>query len=158
MRTKSTSILKTALLVTMLLHSGAFAQGTATTTTATDAAGNVTTTTKSVAPGVQSNISITQTPSQHTASTQTADALNNALVACQPFQSSMPHPMMKGFTITMQVYGNVGGKCKFTQTMPNNGLQTCLFSDQQRNEIKANGSKALEGFMMDENTCKISGY
>lgn len=65
--------------------------------------------------------------------------------------------MMAGETIKMQVHGISDGKCKFTQTMPGGGLQTCLFTDQHRNEIKAN-PKALQTLMQDESVCKITGY
>ncbi len=128
------------------------------TTTVTDSAGNVTSATKASIPGGQVNISVTQSKDAHAASSKASNEVNDALSTCRPFQTSIPHPMMKDFTIKMQVHGISDGKCKFTQTMPNNGLQTCSFTEQQRNEIKVGGSGALQSLMQNESVCKITGY
>jgi hypothetical protein len=84
-------------------------------------------------------------------------ALATAVIDCTAFKGSAPHPIMPGETIHLQVHGLVDGKCKFTQSMPNNGLQTCLFTEQHRNELKTD-DKALQKYMMDEKICIITGY
>jgi hypothetical protein len=132
-------------------------EATKTSTTTTDAADNVTSTTQVNGPGLQGKISITQTKEENAASSKIGDELNKALVDCHAYQSSLPHPLMAGEIIKMQVYGLADGKCKFTQTMPGGGEQICFFNDQQRGELKSN-PKALEKLMQDESICKITGY
>jgi len=80
------------------------------------------------------------------------------LATCTPFQTFVQHPLFKDFTIKMQIYGIIDGKCKFTQTMPNNGLQTCFFTEQQRNAIKTDRFIAWHSISTNPNTCQITGY
>lgn len=128
------------------------------TTTHTDAKGNVTTTTDTNTSGMQAHISITQTPEEAVATKEMGDGFSKAIGACTPFEKSMPHPMMSQFTVTMKVHGMKGGKCKFTQTLPNNGMHTCLVTDAQRKNIQEHGAEAMQKVMMDNTICEISGY
>ena len=63
--------------------------------------------------------------------------------------------MMKGSTITMQVHGMVNGKCKVTQSMNQDVLMTCSFSEQQRAEFKMDKT-VLQKYMMDESVCSTN--
>ncbi len=159
MRIKFHSVASLALITILVFNSGAFAQAIPNTTT-TDAAGNVTTTGKATAPGMSASISVTQTPSEQAAFLKAQTAMLNAVAACQPSTIPMAHPLVQGFIVNMKVYGMVDGKCKFTENMPNNGMLTCFFSDQQRNEIRKdmNNITTFQNFMVDKNTCKITGY
>ncbi|MBA2404985.1 MAG: hypothetical protein H0V66_09460 [Bdellovibrionales bacterium] len=87
---------------------------------------------------------------------EVGDAFGNALINCVAYQSTINHPLLQGHSIQMQVHGKVDGKCKFTQTMPVSGVQTCLFSDEERAQIKSS-PKALEGIMQKPGVCQISG-
>lgn len=56
-----------------------------TSTSTTDSAGNVTSSTKVTGPGFQGNISVTQTKEENAAFAKTGNELNGALSACRPF-------------------------------------------------------------------------
>ena len=90
--------------------------------------------------------------------TPQAQALYRAISTCSLYQHSMPHPLVKDFTIEIRVHGLSKGKCKFTQTMPHQGLQNCLFSEQERKDIGAHGEATFQKLMMNKRVCTISGY
>ena len=120
--------------------------------------GNVKTTTKTEGPGIKFETSITQNKEEASEMSKSMAEFSQALGECNPFKSFFKHPMMQDFTVKMEIHGMSEGKCKLTQTMPNNGLLTCFLTELQRNEVKSSSGKALEDFMQDEKTCTITGY
>ena len=133
-------------------------QGKQVTTTTVDASKNIKTTTKIDEPGLKVNISVTQSPQEAETASKLMGELSFALIDCKKFEGSMPHPLVPKETLKVKVLGIVDGKCKMTETMPNNGLLTCLLTEQQRKEFKKNPTEILSKFMTDENICKITGY
>lgn len=85
-----------------------------------------------------------------------AAELNQAIGSCKPFSLSAAHPMFAEFTIDYKVHGLEGGKCKFTQTMPGNEIQTCHFTSEQRGDIQKRGATALQKWMGDPKVCPIT--
>lgn len=152
--------MKYLLMVTigLMLNSGlALAQTVVKTTTSTDKQGNVTSTATTEQPGMHSEVTITQTKEENERNGKAMVELMSAITECKPFQNSIPHPMIPGESVKSQVHGLAGDKCKFTQTMPNNGLLSCLFTGEQRSQIKKD-AKNYNTFMMDEKVCQITGY
>lgn len=83
------------------------------------------------------------------------DDLSAALADCKKFEVSSPHPLMPTEMIKMNVHGLENGKCKFTQSFRGNILITCLFTEQNRAELKSNPKNAFMKFMANESICKI---
>lgn len=50
---------------------------------------------------------------------------------CEKFTTHTPHPFIKTFSIKHTIHGFVGDKCKYTQTMPGDGLMECMYSKSQ---------------------------
>jgi hypothetical protein len=84
--------------------------------------------------------------------------LYQAIAQCKAYHYSLPDPVTPNFTIRLQVHGLVKKKCKFTQTLPQSELQTCLFSEAQRKEIGRRGAPAFEALLMDKSVCSISAH
>jgi hypothetical protein len=126
------------------------------TTTSTDAKGNVTTRTKSVGPAGKFNISVTQSPAEIEAIGKALGPWLDAIAECRKYRTEVPHPLIPDEKSKIEVHGLVGEKCKFTQTIPGGGLQTCLFSAEQRKQIKATSGRSLQSMMNDEKTCQYS--
>lgn len=80
---------------------------------------------------------------------------NFNFATCTPTRFEAPHPQMTGQMIQFQIHGMVDGKCKYTQTIPGAGVVTCLFSDEQRQQIALNGMEQAGAIMQDPNTCVI---
>lgn len=68
----------------------------------------------------------------------------------------MRDPVTPDFIIQVTVNGFVKKKCKFTQTMPEGNVQTCLFSEEQRKDIGKRGELAFEPLLMDPTACVVS--
>lgn len=149
--TKKIQILSLILLFTSIVYADETSQTTLSN-------GDVKTTTKFKGPNMNGQISVTQTKEQAEAFKKTGEELVNAIGECNSYSSSLPHPMVKGETIKYNVGGTTDDKCKFTQTMPNNGLMTCLLTEAQRRDIKMKGQPALNSLMADTKTCQLSGY
>lgn len=128
-------------MIGLVMSSSAWAQTQAPTNSATSA-----------------KTSLTLSPQARAEAEKIAQPLHQALIACQPFQASMKHPFLKSETIKFQVYGPVADKCKFSQTLPGNVVQACLFSAQQRDQIKAEGAAGLQSAMANKSTCTVTGY
>lgn len=126
------------------------------TTTRTN--GQVTTTIQGRDGGISKNVTITQDEEIFEKQTDVVDQWRTSIVSCQPSIQKLPHPMIPGFTIELQVHGVQDGKCKATQTMPNNGLMSCHFTDEQRQQIQKGTQEDFEKLMMDQATCQITGY
>lgn len=80
---------------------------------------------------------------------------NTNFATCTPTRFTAPHPQLPGQVVTLQIHGMVNGKCKYTQTIPQTGVVTCMFSDEQRREIGVKGLAAAGAIMQDPNTCSI---
>ncbi len=133
-------------------------ESTTTAPAKTTRARNGITTTRSKGNGMNLSFSHNQTKEEYDKSTQSRQMVLNAIKSCTSYENHFRHPMMTDFMVTTKVHGLSGSLCKFTQTMPNNGMQTCNFTEQQRAALGTGGSSALDRLMMDANTCQITGY
>ena len=138
-------------MISMFLYTVS-AESQATQTITKNPDGSITTTSKSVEPGLTTNISVTQSKKELEQSSKDGEGFQAAVVDCLANSFTTANPMMKGSTITMQVHGMVNGKCKVTQSMNQDVLMTCSFSEQQRAEFKMDKA-ALQKYMMDESVC-----
>jgi hypothetical protein len=82
---------------------------------------------------------------------------NKALESCQSAKFEMKHPLMRGFTIVETIIGLENGKCKYTQTMPNDGLMSCAFDESQRQALAQDQNKMKE-YGTNTDICEITGY
>jgi hypothetical protein len=145
----------TSLVMISILLFSLSAQSQTTHTMTTNPDGSVTSTSKSVEPGLTTNISVTQSKKELEQSSKDGEGFQPAVVDCSPYSFTTANPMIKGSTITMQVHGLVNGKCKLTQSMQQEVLLTCLLSEQQRAEFKMDKA-ALQKYMMDESVCSTN--
>lgn len=84
--------------------------------------------------------------------------LNRAIEKCKPYVYRAPHPLVKGFKIEFKVHGLEKGLCKFTQTLPDQGLQTCLFTEKHRKDLAERKAIAFEEYLGNKEVCPIAGY
>lgn len=82
---------------------------------------------------------------------------NQALESCQEAKFEMKHPMVQGFTIVETIHGMENDKCKYTQTMPNDGLMSCKFDEAQRQALAQDQMKMQE-YGSNTEICEITGY
>lgn len=86
----------------------------------------------------------------------------NAISSCDSsYQASLPHPLVQGFTAQRRIHGIRNGKCKYTETMPNNGLMTCLYSSEDRQQFRGltpNDFSQKLNQMMQSGRCTVTGY
>lgn len=87
----------------------------------------------------------------------TASEIAAAVGECSPMQSSFADPQLSGESVRVEVHGLRGGRCKMTQTMPGRRLQTCVFNEADRKEIREKGRDALQVLMQDPEICTIQG-
>jgi hypothetical protein len=80
-----------------------------------------------------------------------------ALLDCKPFKKSYNVPLFDKVMIKMdrEVHGLVNGKCKVTQTQPENNILTCFYNEAQRKEIFENPITDAK-IQEDETTCKFN--
>ena len=53
--------------------------------------------------------------------------------------------------------GLENGKCKYTQSMPNDGLMSCAFDESQRQALAQDQNKMKE-YGTNTDICEITGY
>lgn len=99
----------------------------------------------------------------------TCRKLSAELVRCEPFECRHPHPMMQSFTVEETITGMEGGRCVYSQTMPNGGRMDCRFKkeslprfaalfDELFNEGNLELKKAEPGDYLSTGECQIAGY
>ena len=81
------------------------------------------------------------------------DAWVRAVIKCESYRQQSPNPAAAGTQITSEVHGLSAGKCRFTVTVPNVMVQTCLFSEAQRKDFEKAGMINLERISTDPAYC-----
>lgn len=83
---------------------------------------------------------------------------------CTPYFCTYRHPMFPDQKMVKKIVGREAGFCKTEEQMPNNGLMTCLFTDDKLKRVaeftKSLGQKHKNIMQQwsNDGTCEISGY
>lgn len=107
--------------------------------------------------GMKMKVSSTITKNEANENQKNRQDFNKALEACKEAKFEMKHPMVQDFTIVETIHGMENDKCKYTQTMPNNGLMSCKFDEAQRQAFAQDQMKMQE-YGANTDICEITGY
>lgn len=82
--------------------------------------------------------------------------LQQSMVNCTPYEFDVGSPLLpEAKRLKSIVVGLESDKsCKFVQTLPHGEIKTCALSEAHRQQIKAEGQKALNRFLTDSSICK----
>jgi hypothetical protein len=106
-------------------------------------------------PGVELKVAVTTTEKGLNIDNQVRERYKDLLLKCEKSENKFNHPIIPNFVIVETIHGLVDGKCKYTQTMPNNGLMSCLFDETERKSFAQDPNFLSE--LMGK-ACEISGY
>jgi hypothetical protein len=104
---------------------------------------------------VNIKIAMTTTKEEFNNQNQTRQKFTDLFLKCEKAENKLKHPIIPDFVVVETVHGMIDGKCKYTQTMPNNGLMTCLLNESEKKSFAKDPSSL--GDLMDK-VCDISGY
>jgi hypothetical protein len=105
------------------------------------------------------------------------NAFPDKLISCTPYKTYYVNPLTSD-VLSKQILGVVNSKCIVTENMPNNGLQTCKFTESMRNavaqyekDLQSNADMETKFYVVDgkkvqnpldeasnDGSCIISGY
>lgn len=83
---------------------------------------------------------------------------------CTPYFCTFYHPLFTDQKMVKKIIGREGGFCKTEEQMPNNGLKTCLYTDDKLfkvsefNRTLGRKHKSLMESWTQDGTCEVSGY
>jgi TPR repeat protein len=81
--------------------------------------------------------------------------MREALQRCESFSRKFPHPMMNVFIVEESVLGELNGLCKYSYTLPFNGIIKCEFTAEQRERALSNVDHFLKQSHNDASICQI---
>ena len=105
-------------------------------------------------PDLEVKLSMTSTKEELDNKIQERKNFTDSVLKCEKNEFKFKHPIVPNFFGVETIHGMVEGKCKYTQTMPNNGLMSCLFDETERSKFV--NDRAFVSQLTD--LCEISGY